>query len=345
MMNTHSTRTALGLQLVAVLLGFVPSWSQPILAQCVPPPTDMLSWWRAESDALDSIGHKDGTLINGATFAPGLVGQAFSLDGADDYIELADDPVWTLGSQFSIELWVNLDVVNVGTIDYPGQLFVGQDEDGGWTNKWGFYEGGGFIVFHINSFFEGPLFLSVPYELVANQWYHMAVTRSGDTYTFFANGGIIGTVNSDRTIPDANAPLTIGQIEGLGYVAGRIDELAIYARALSIEEIQTIYTAASAGKCAGPTDTDGDGVADSVDNCPTISNPSQEDADADGIGDACDVPACPADPDGDAFVDASDLAILLGQWGGPGTGDLDMSGVVEGADLAILLGSWGACPS
>lgn len=35
-------------------------------------------------------------------------------------------------------------------------------------------------------------------------------------------------------------------------------------------------------------DTDGDGVADSIDNCPTVANPDQRDSDGDGIGDACD---------------------------------------------------------
>jgi hypothetical protein len=51
------------------------------------------------------------------------------------------------------------------------------------------------------------------------------------------------------------------------------------------------------------TDTDGDGVADSADNCPTVANAGQADADNDGKGDACD--AFPNDPlndaDGDGF--------------------------------------------
>ena len=35
-------------------------------------------------------------------------------------------------------------------------------------------------------------------------------------------------------------------------------------------------------------DTDGDGIPDSIDNCPTVANPDQRDTDGDGIGDACD---------------------------------------------------------
>lgn len=55
---------------------------------------------------------------------------------------------------------------------------------------------------------------------------------------------------------------------------------------------------------------------------------------------------CPADLDGDGFVGASDLAILLGSWG-PAMGsaaDLDNDGTVGATDLATMLGSWGACP-
>jgi hypothetical protein len=41
------------------------------------------------------------------------------------------------------------------------------------------------------------------------------------------------------------------------------------------------------------TDGDGDGVADDLDNCPSICNPQQLDADHDGIGDVCDTtPGC-----------------------------------------------------
>ncbi|QLH04317.1 hypothetical protein C5F49_02530 [Nitrosopumilus oxyclinae] len=54
-----------------------------------------------------------------------------------------------------------------------------------------------------------------------------------------------------------------------------------------------------------PTDSDGDGVSDSVDNCPSTPNASQTDSDGDGIGDACDTTG-PVDSDGDGVPDSSD---------------------------------------
>lgn len=59
-----------------------------------------------------------------------------------------------------------------------------------------------------------------------------------------------------------------------------------------------------------PGDSDGDGILDPADNCPSVANADQHDEDGDELGDACD--PCPhlkgdaADSDGDGVGDACD---------------------------------------
>ncbi len=53
---------------------------------------------------------------------------------------------------------------------------------------------------------------------------------------------------------------------------------------------------------------------------------------------------CIGDLDASGTVDASDLAVVLGAWGGTvGAADLNHDGRIDAADLAVLLGSWGPC--
>jgi len=51
---------------------------------CLPPPPGLAGWWPGNGAASDFAGTNNGTLRNGASFAPGFVGQAFALDGLDD---------------------------------------------------------------------------------------------------------------------------------------------------------------------------------------------------------------------------------------------------------------------
>ncbi|MFM1821744.1 MAG: hypothetical protein RI967_10 [Planctomycetota bacterium] len=53
--------------------------------------------------------------------------------------------------------------------------------------------------------------------------------------------------------------------------------------------------------------------------------------------------SCTGDFDMSGTVDASDLAVLLGAWGGSG-GDLNGDMTTDASDLAVLLGAWGNCP-
>ncbi len=99
-------------------------------------------------------------------------------------------------------------------------------------------------------------------------------------------------------------------------------------------------------------DTDGDGVFDPSDNCPTFYNPGQEDADGDGVGDPCQNFPASANVDdtrsSQGRIDGSDLFVLAHAFGACHGGaafdsrvDLNPDGCVDGGDLALMASVWG----
>jgi hypothetical protein len=89
-------------------------------------------------------------------------------------------------------------------------------------------------------------------------------------------------------------------------------------------------------------DSDNDGKGNVCDNCPLVANPGQEDADSDGIGDACDY--LRGDADGNGFVNISDAVYLINYifGGGPApspeaAGDADCNGFVNISDAVYLI--------
>lgn len=94
------------------------------------------------------------------------------------------------------------------------------------------------------------------------------------------------------------------------------------------------------------TDTDGDGVLDSVDNCINRPNPSQLDTDNDGFGNACD-----SDYDNSTTTTGVDFGIFLSNFGGtsaspeynPNT-DCDGDGATTASDFACFLRGFGGYP-
>ena len=61
-------------------------------------PTGLVAKWPGNGSSVDVIGHRDAVLENGATYGAGLIGQAFSLDGVDDFVDVADDPALNFGT-------------------------------------------------------------------------------------------------------------------------------------------------------------------------------------------------------------------------------------------------------
>lgn len=227
---------------------------------CVSAPGGLVSWYKGENNALDSNSRNPGTLQNGAAFASGKVGQAFSLDGSNDYVSTADSADWDFGTNdFAIEGWFN----SPNPTDVRRIISAGSQADGA-NNLWAFgygdipVWGGGqrlnFAVFNGGGYSD---FSSNPVTFNPNTWHHAAVVRSGTSLTFYLDGTAIGTVaigagfavngGSTGAIIGArynNNPSTIFE-----FANGRLDEISVYNRALSAAEISSVYNAAGNGKC------------------------------------------------------------------------------------------------
>ncbi len=78
---------------------------------------------------------------------------------------------------------------------------------------------------------------------------------------------------------------------------------------------------------------------------PTTAGAFDETYNGAGDGFVAVLNLCPADCTGirDGSVGITDFLLLLAQWGGPGTCDLDGGGVGI-TDFLDLLANWGVCP-
>lgn len=223
--------------------------------QCVPPPSGIIAWWPLDETegnlASDRVGTHLGAYVGNPVASPGKVGGALGFDGTN-YVDVPDSDAWAFGaSDFTIELWASLSAEGGGSLGHPSHIFIGNDEGPGGVPKWFFALGGGQLEFHFTAA-EGPQrFLAFGgFSPSVGQWHHLAVTRKGNEWRAFIDGVQLGAVIvDDAVIINPDAPLTMGQAEQIGFMAGHLDEVSIYHRALAQAELQAIANAGAAGKC------------------------------------------------------------------------------------------------
>ncbi|GEM_PF-6182025 len=203
----------------------------------------------------------------GATFAPGIVGQALSLDGVDDFLYVSNATSLRL-QDFTIDAWIKLTGpvpqfgANLAAFGQYGYQFVvaggpafGDVERSLFLGKTGF-----------SKTFGGPV---IPGD---GAWHHVAVTKAGASVTFYIDGvgsatsySVVftfdGAAGGDFAIGTNPIYASQGNPPSTYALPGLIDEVEVFNRALTATEVAAIYNAGRAGKCKGQlTGTGGTGT-------------------------------------------------------------------------------------
>ena len=203
------------------------------------PTSGLVGYWQAEGNANDSAGSNHGIENGGVAYASGKVGQAFSFDGLNDFVSVSSPSGIPIGnSTYTISAWIRPDtfgtfgIVGWGNYGNTNQVNAFRLTASGLVNYW----------------WSNDLYASAP-DLTDGNFHHVAAMFDGTTRSIFVDGNL---VTSDtpvgHNVPNASnfrigstCPLCGGE-----HFDGLIDEVAIYNRALSQTEIQSIVNEANA---------------------------------------------------------------------------------------------------
>ena len=209
--------------------------------------------------ADDSGYTNTGAPQNGATFDAGVnskFGNALKLDGSDDYVRIPTSPVLE-PAQITVELWVKS--AAPGSFAY----LVAKGSQGCAAPSYTFNKVGGigglfFDVWNGSVLFRSP---QTPPSVFDGNWHHVAGTFDGTTVRIYVDGAQVGTgtpVTPGFTIKydlPTTTDLLFGNYEGCGNIyhyKGLLDEVHIWARALSEKEITFIANPATKAELIVP---------------------------------------------------------------------------------------------
>jgi hypothetical protein len=249
---------------------------------CIAPPSNSVGWWPGDGHAADIAKGHAANLVNGATYAPGAVGQGFSFDGVNDYAEVPNNADLNPTTGLTLEAWV----YQTGGL-YQNMPIIAKD--GCYSERQYFLTLASSGKFRAHLSTDRLYYFDGSWTVELNTWYHVAMTYDGSWLRLYINGGLNSCVAVSGNILTTTQPLRIGgstSDPGWGNYKfqGIIDEPTVFGRALSDSEILGIYNAGIAGKCK-TADSDGDGLPDpwEFQYFGNLTQSANSDYDADGM--------------------------------------------------------------
>ncbi len=220
---------------------------------------NLMGYWTFDGHALDISGNdRHGTINGDPMFVDGIFNQALEFDG-DDYVSI-DGYKGVLGpNAFSIAAWVKQTAGNTGTIVAWGQLVDGA------RARFLLRANGQLRLSTFAGRVETDIFLSL------DEWYHVAVTKvqDQDLATLYLDGQEVTSEAQSFTALNIVADVDVGigwdPVNQGSYFTGIIDEVFIYDKELTQEEVQQIIEGGGGGGypfALGPRPADGAMIED-----------------------------------------------------------------------------------
>jgi hypothetical protein len=214
-------------------------------------PTDLNAFWKFDEGAgppfVDSAGTADATCGPCPDPMTGLVDGALWFDGTDEVNAPAVGNFdWAADASFTIAYWMKTDQSTAGN-----RVLIGRDGDG--LHMWIGCDNNGTARFQLKENGGDYVYLGgVGPVLNDDQWHHVVAVRDNDAdrNALYVDQVLIDEATHDYTYGFASgAALNIGYLNlgGRYRYHGALDEITIYDKALTPEEIQHYYTLGMAG--------------------------------------------------------------------------------------------------
>lgn len=201
---------------------------------------NLVAYWAFDEGtgviAYDSVGGNDGTFIGDPCWTSGRIDGALEFDGVDDYISCGTGPAITGTGPFAVSAWVKTNVVK-------GHGIVTQRSASSAGGSYGvsiFRDGR--VQFYVYGGDIGFIFRS---NVTVNDglWHHVAAVRINSTDGEIYVDGSLSATGSGPARSLNKVPVWIGGpgFTGPHHFGGSIDDVMIFNRALSAEEVEQLY--------------------------------------------------------------------------------------------------------